>query len=105
MLYLKQSATFETWIRKLEDERAKAIIAARLQRLVSGLAGDVAPVGHGISELRIHYGPGYRIYFKQQGDVYIILLCVGDKGSQQRDIETAKRIAADWRTQDDRTVQ
>ncbi|WP_165220629.1 type II toxin-antitoxin system RelE/ParE family toxin [Affinirhizobium pseudoryzae] len=105
MPQLKQSATFEKWLRKRGDERAKAIIAARLQRLVSGLMGDIAPIGDGISELRIHYGPGYRIYLKQQGDVYIILLCAGDKGFQQRDIETAKRIAADWRTQDDRTLQ
>lgn len=97
---MKQSTTFRKWIGKLRDERAKAFIAARLLRLASGLAGDAAPVGGGIRELRIHYGPGYRIYFKQVGDTLIILLCGGDKSSQERDIEAAKRIAADWRDDD-----
>ncbi len=62
-----------------------------------GLAGDVAPVGGGISELRIHYGPGYRVYFQRRGTVLVILLCGGDKGSQARDIETAKRLAREGR--------
>jgi putative addiction module killer protein len=71
------------------------MIAARLFRLANGLAGDVAPVGQGISELRIHYGPGYRIYFQRRGDEIIILLCGGDKSTQDRDIEKAKRLAAE----------
>ena len=68
----------------------------RLQRLANGNAGDVAPVGDGISELRIHYGPGYRIYFLQRGDILILLLCGGNKSTQDRDIRTAKKIADQW---------
>ena len=100
MLKFKQSATFQKWHRKLRDERAKALIAARLVRLASGHPGDVSPVGEGISELRIHYGPGYRIYYKPEGDMIIILLCGGDKSSQERDINAAKEIAAAWRLND-----
>ena len=65
MLEIKQTPTFEKWQRELKDNRAKAIIAARVFRLANGLPGDVSPVGKGVSELRIHYGPGYRVYFKQ----------------------------------------
>ena len=72
------------------------MIAARVFRLANGLPGDVKPVGQGVSELRIHYGPGYRVYFKQRGNEIIILLCGGDKDSQQNDIETAQRLAAQW---------
>lgn len=68
---------------------------------MEGLPGDVAPVGHGVSELRIHYGPGYRVYFHQQGDTLVILLCAGDKGSQRRDIEAAQQILQTWRKRDD----
>ncbi|MCB1533237.1 MAG: type II toxin-antitoxin system RelE/ParE family toxin [Rhodoblastus sp.] len=96
MYHLKQTETFRRWERRLKDQRARALIAARLLRLASGLAGDVAPVGEGISELRIHYGPGYRVYFQRRGPEIIILLCGGDKGSQERDIRTAKQIAAAW---------
>lgn len=96
MIRLKQTETFRKWERKLKDQKARAMIAARLFRLANGLAGDVAPVGQGISELRIHYGPGYRIYFQQRGDEIIILLCGGDKSTQDRDIEKAKRLAAEW---------
>ena len=93
MIEIKQTETYRKWERKLKDHRAKAAIAARIFRLANGLAGDVAPVGHGISELRIHYGPGYRVYFRQQGDEIIILLCGGDKSTQSKDIEEAKRLA------------
>lgn len=72
------------------------MIAARLNRLAYGLAGDVAPVGAGVSELRIHYGPGYRVYFTRRGTELILLLAGGDKSTQQRDIERAKEIAASW---------
>lgn len=75
------------------DRRAKTLIAARLFRLANGLTGDAKSVGEGISELRIHVGPGYRIYFKQQGKYLIVLLCGGDKSSQDKDILFAKILA------------
>lgn len=93
MLEIKQTETYLKWEHKLKDHKAKAIIAARLFRLANGLLGDVAPVGQGISELRIHYGPGYRVYFKQKENQIIILLCGGDKGTQSRDIDVAKKLA------------
>jgi len=96
MLEIKQTATFRKWERKLRDQRAKALIAARIFRLANGLLGDVRPVGQGVSELRIHYGPGYRVYFKEIGMEIVVLLCGGDKSTQQRDIETARRLAVDW---------
>lgn len=72
------------------------MIASRLDRLAFGHPGDVAPVGQGISELRIHYGPGYRVYFQQHGNAIIVLLCGGDKSTQAKDIKTAKRLADEW---------
>nr|WP_313533912.1 type II toxin-antitoxin system RelE/ParE family toxin [Brucella anthropi] len=101
MIELKQTATFVKWETRLRDKRARTIIAARLMRLAEGLAGDVEPVGDGISELRIHYGPGYRIYFQKRGNLLIVLLCGGDKGSQSRDIAAAKKLAIEWSEQDD----
>lgn len=71
----------------------------RIERLAAGNPGDVKPVGHGVSELRIDYGPGYRVYYLQRGSELIVLLCGGDKSSQTDDIERAQRIAADWRSQ------
>ncbi|MBD8480770.1 type II toxin-antitoxin system RelE/ParE family toxin [Pseudomonas coleopterorum] len=99
MIEIKQTATYMTWESKLKDQRAKAAIAARIFRLANGLPGDVSPVGQGVSELRIHYGPGYRIYFQQRRNEIVILLCGGDKSSQTKDIETAKRLANEWRPQ------
>jgi putative addiction module killer protein len=81
---------------KLKDERARAAIASRLDRLAFGHAGDAEPVGAGVSELRIHYGPGYRIYFQKRGMALILLLCGGDKASQAKDIDKAKRLAEQW---------
>jgi putative addiction module killer protein len=78
------------------DERARGAIFARLDRLAYGHPGDVEPVGEGISELRIHYGPGYRVYFQKRGSTIIVLLCGGDKGTQKKDITTAKRLAKEW---------
>jgi putative addiction module killer protein len=72
-------------------------IAARIDRLASGNPGDVKPIGGGLSEMRIDYGPGYRVYFMQRGSVVIILLCGGDKDTQQQDIEQAKALAAEWK--------
>ena len=92
MLELKQTETFRKWREQLRDERARALIASRLDRLAYGHAGDAAPVGEGISELRIHYGPGYRIYFVKRGKAMIILLCGGDKSTQGKDIKAAKHL-------------
>ncbi|QPB24780.1 type II toxin-antitoxin system RelE/ParE family toxin [Rhizobium sp. 007] len=100
MIELKQTATFQKWHRKLKDGKAKAAIAMRLHRLEMGNPGDVAPVGEGISELRIHYGPGYRVYFQQRGNVIVVLLCGGDKRTQGTDIQTAKQLAAEWSEDD-----
>jgi putative addiction module killer protein len=96
MIQLKQTETFRKWRAKLKDDRAHALIASRLDRLAFGNAGDVKPVGHGVSELRIDHGPGYRIYFQMRGKTIIVLLCGGDKRTQKRDIEIAKRLAAEW---------
>lgn len=97
MTELIRSATFDRWLSGLRDRRAVARIAARLDRLVSGNLGDAQPVGDGVSELRINYGPGYRVYFIQRGPVLIILLCGGDKSSQDRDIKQAKVLAEQWK--------
>ena len=94
-----ESGKFRRWLKKLKDETGKARIVGRINRLMEGLPGDVSPVGQGVSELRIHYGPGYRVYFHQQGDKIIILLCGGDKGSQNRDIKAAHLILKEWREQ------
>ena len=93
MFELKQTETFRKWRTTLKDERTRALIASRLDRLAYGHAGDAAPVGEGISELRIHHGPGYRIYFRKQGKTVILLLCGGDKSSQAKDIALAKRLS------------
>ena len=96
MIQLKQTETFQKWRTHLKDQRARAMIAARLDRLSQGHAGDVAPVGEGISELRIHYGPGYRVYFQKRGNTIIVLLCGGDKSTQAKDIKAATRLAETW---------
>ena len=93
MIEIKQTEIYRKWEHKLKDHKARATIAARLFRLANGLLGDVSPVGQGISELRIHYGPGYRVYFKQRKNEIIILLCGGNKSTQQKDIEAAKKLA------------
>ena len=93
MITLKQTEVFRKWENKLKDKQVKALIAARLLRLANGLSGDVEPVGNGISELRIHHGKGYRIYFKKIENTIIILLCGGDKSTQEKDILKAKTIA------------
>lgn len=97
MVELIRSATFDRWLTGLQGRRAVARIAARLDRLAGGNPGDVQPVGNGVSELRIHYGPGYRVYFLQWGPVLIVLLCGGDKSSQEKDIIQAKALAAEWK--------
>jgi len=97
MVEFKQTEVFRKWRIRLRDERTRALIAARLDRLAFGLAGDVKPVGQGISELRIDYGPGYRVYFQKRGNLIIILLCGGDKSTKAKDIKTAKRLSDEWR--------
>ena len=99
MVEVVKSATFDRWLRKLKDRRAAARVQIRIDRLSAGNPGDVHPVGHGISELRIEYGPGYRAYYLREGDRLILLLCGGDKNSQPADIKTAQQITEDWRTQ------
>ncbi len=93
VIEIRETETFSGWLQALRDSQARARIAARLRRLAFGNPGDVKPVGEGVSELRIHYGPGYRVYYIQRGAVLILLLCGGDKNTQSRDIETAKRLA------------
>jgi putative addiction module killer protein len=81
------------WLDTLRDERARARVLARVERLLTGNAGDVQPVGGGVSELRIDYGPGYRVYFVRRGRALVILLAGGDKGSQKADIRKALTLA------------
>lgn len=97
MIEILKSDTFEQWLATLRDPRAVARINARLRQVSLGNLGDVAPVGEGVSEMRIFYGPGYRLYFIQQGRALVVLLCGDDKSSQARDIERAKALATDWR--------
>ena len=93
MAELRQTSVFAKWLGGLRDRQARARIQVRLDRLALGLAGDVKPVGSGVSELRIDHGPGYRVYFIQQGDRLVILLAGGDKRTQDRDIRAAIELA------------
>ena len=92
VITIKQTDEFARWLTGLRDQRAKQKIATRLQRLKFGHFGDVEPIGSGLSELRIHEGQGYRVYFRQNGHEIILLLCGGNKKSQQRDISRAHEI-------------
>lgn len=94
MLSVHATEDFTRWLRRLRDSRARAVIAERIQRIANGLPGDVKSVSGGVSELRIHYGPGYRVYFTRQGRQLIILLCAGDKDSQVSDVQKAHRLAS-----------
>ena len=94
MVEVRKTLTFSDWMAGLRDHRARAKIAARIDRLALGNAGDVRPVGEGISELRIHYGPGYRVYLTKRSEALIVLLCGGDKSAQAKDIEAARALAA-----------
>ena len=88
-----QSDVFKSWLDNVKDERAAARIVTRIRRMEIGNAGDVRSVGEGVSEIRIDYGPGYRVYFARRGRTLVILLCGGDKKSQRKDIAVAKRMA------------
>ena len=96
MVDVVESATFRRWIHSLADRVAVARINARLRNVSLGNMGDTRTVGDGLFEMRVHHGPGYRLYCLRDGDS-VVVLCGGDKGSQQRDIERAGRLAKDWR--------
>ena len=93
MIEVRRTEEFIRWIAGLRDEMDRARIARRIDRLAAGNFGDVKAVGGGVSELRFTFGPGYRVYFTRRGNVVVILLCGGDKGSQSRDIEKARAMA------------
>src|SRR6185312_4368401 len=92
---IRETAQFSNWLNNLRDAIAKAKIVVRVQRLATGNPGDVKPVGEGVSEMRIHHGAGYRVYYVQRGNDLIVLLCGGDKGSQDVEIANAKKIASE----------
>ncbi|WP_411833524.1 type II toxin-antitoxin system RelE/ParE family toxin [Pseudoxanthomonas mexicana] len=92
MITFLRTPEFDAWLKALRDPIAKARVIARVRSAEAGNLGDVAPVGDGISEMRIHVGPGYRLYYCRRGDLVYLLLCAGDKSSQQRDIRTAKAL-------------
>ncbi len=94
MFGVQKTDEFDNWLAGLRDRRAIARIISRIERLGLGNAGDVKPVGEGISEMRLTYGSGYRIYYKQTGKTIVLILCGGDKSSQDEDIKGAKQIAA-----------
>ena len=93
MLEIRETSAYAAWFSTLRDRAAKARIDIRIRRLSLGNPGDVRPVGEGVSELRIHYGPGYRIYLTKQGEAIVILLAGGDKSTQDQDIRLAKHLA------------
>jgi len=90
---VRRTNEYADWLDQLRDTRARTKVLVRVERLIAGNHGDVAPVGEGVSELRIDYGPGYRVYFKSRGQTLVILLAGGDKGSQARDIRLALELA------------
>ncbi len=93
MIAVRQTEFFVQWFASLKDRQARSRIQARIDRAALGNTGDAAPVGEGVSEMRIHYGPGYRVYFTERGHSLIVLLAGGDKRTQSQDIETALKLA------------
>ena len=93
VIEVRQTEAFKSWLVELRDIRARAIIIRRLDAAGLGNLGDVGSVGDGVSEMRIHHGPGYRVYFARRGQALIVLLCGGDKSSQTRDIRRAQKMA------------
>jgi len=93
VIEIRQTETYANWFDSLRDRKARARIDVRIRRLSLGNPGDVKPIGSGVSELRIDYGPGYRVYFVQRGPILIILLAGGDKRTQERDIKKALELA------------
>ncbi|MFA6204680.1 MAG: type II toxin-antitoxin system RelE/ParE family toxin [Methylocystis sp.] len=100
MLTIVRSDTFSAWLAALTDKKGKARILARLTSVEHGNFGDCEPVGEGVSEMRIHFGPGYRVYFVKNGSTVYVLLNGGNKGSQKRDIAQAKRMARELKESD-----
>ncbi|TWG80457.1 putative addiction module killer protein [Cupriavidus gilardii J11] len=94
MINVRTTLTFDSWFRNLRDRHAKLRIQARIDRMELGNLGDFRPIGNAIGELRLDYGPGYRLYFQRRGALMVILMCGGDKSTQQADIERAKALAA-----------
>jgi len=95
-LDVARTPAFDGWLARLRDDRARAVIAQRITRLADGQLGDFRSVGGGVSELKVDYGPGYRLYFTRRGGTMIVLLCGGEKGSQRRDIARARVIAEEF---------
>jgi putative addiction module killer protein len=96
MKEIRETETYKKWFAALRDNRAKYRILIRIERLAIGNSGDTKPAGEGISEMRIDYGPGYRVYYKDSGKEIILLLCGGDKSTQDRDIQNAKQLAKEY---------
>ena len=96
MVEVFKSGTFDVWLSGLRDRVGKAKVLVRIDRLAAGNPGDVRPVGDGVSEMRINFGPGYRVYYTIKGPLVIVLLAGGDKSTQDADIARAKEIAAEW---------
>jgi putative addiction module killer protein len=96
MIEVRETDEFSKWLGALRDKRGRAKILVRIERLTKGNPGDVAPVGDGVSELRINYGPGYRVYYVQRGTRYVLLLVGGDKSTQDKDIALAKRLVGEY---------
>jgi putative addiction module killer protein len=96
MIEVRETPNYAKWFAKLADRNAKARIVTRIRRLSLGNFGDAKSIGNGIAELRVDYGPGYRVYFLRRGNALVILLAGGDKRTQDRDIALAKKLASDW---------
>ncbi|MEP3246705.1 MAG: type II toxin-antitoxin system RelE/ParE family toxin [Sneathiella sp.] len=93
MITIKQTKQFGAWLSGLKDKKTRLIIAGRIDRMERGLPGDTKSVGGDVSELRIHYGKGYRVYYTRRGGTIVILLCGGDKSSQSKDISKAQKLS------------
>jgi putative addiction module killer protein len=92
-----RTKTLAAWLAGLKDRRAAARVTSRILRIEDGNFGDTKSVGDGVHELRIDHGPGYRVYFIRRGEIVVVLLCGGDKSTQSRDIDEAKRLARQWK--------
>jgi putative addiction module killer protein len=101
MVEVLTTQVFDRWLRKLKDRRGRLRILERIDRLTHDNPGDVKPVGQGVSELRLTYGPGYRVYYLQDGDNLVLLLCGGDKSTQQADIARAQELADEWHSREE----